>query len=167
MEASQVKDGRTGAASPPLRLEDFLPYRLNVLAASVSEGLARVYSERFGIDIPAWRVLATLGQFDRSTATGIGTHSRMHKTKVSRAVAALEARGLIRRTANPGDKREAFVALTGEGRSMYEAIVPLALAFERDVLAAFAAQDKRRLDQLFDALLASAERINGHRDAGG
>ncbi len=36
---------------PALLLETFLPYRLNVAAAQVSEGLARVYSERFGLDI--------------------------------------------------------------------------------------------------------------------
>jgi DNA-binding MarR family transcriptional regulator len=151
MEASEVK-GR----GPFLRLEEFLPYRLNVLAAAVSEGLAKVYSERFGLDIPGWRVLATLAQFERATATEIGAHSRMHKTKVSRAVTALEARGLIERSANPDDKRESFAALTASGRRMHAEIVPLALAYQRAVVAALPEADARRLDAIIDALSASA-----------
>jgi DNA-binding MarR family transcriptional regulator len=157
MEASEV--------NAPLRLETFLPYRLNVLAAAVSEGLAKVYSERFGLDIPGWRVLATLGQFGPVSSKQIGAHSRMHKTKVSRAVADLEARGLVRRAANPGDKREAIVALTAKGGTTYREIVPLALAYEREVLAAFPADEARRLEAVLDRLAASAERMNSGNDA--
>jgi DNA-binding MarR family transcriptional regulator len=148
-----------------LRLEEFLPYRLNVLAATVSEGLARVYSERFGMDIPGWRVLATLGQFGTVTAKHIGTHSHMHKTKVSRAVADLEARGLIRRTANPGDKREAIIGLTENGRHVYQEIIPLALAYQEQVLAAFSAADRRLLDAAIDRLTASAESLGSGENA--
>jgi DNA-binding MarR family transcriptional regulator len=157
METSEVKDGRNGTeAKAPLRLEAFLPYRLNVLAAAVSEGLARVYSERFGLDIPGWRVLATLGQFGAVTSKAIGAHSRMHKTKVSRAVAELESRGLVVRKASPGDRREALVALTDKGASTYREIVPLALAYEKQVLAAFPADEARRLEAALDRLAESA-----------
>src|SRR5690606_8188553 len=99
-----------------LTLEEFLPYRLNVLAEIVSQSLAKLYERRFGIANPEWRVLATLGQYPRMTAKQVGAHSRMHKTKVSRAVAALEAKGLIERSANADDLRESFLALTAAGR---------------------------------------------------
>jgi DNA-binding MarR family transcriptional regulator len=122
-------------ADAPLRLEAFLPYRLNVLAAAVSEGLARVYSERFALDIPGWRVLATLGQSGPATSKQIGAHSRMHKTKVSRAVAALEARGFLRRDTSRTDRREVMLTLTDAGAAIYREIVPLALAYERAVIA--------------------------------
>jgi DNA-binding MarR family transcriptional regulator len=153
MEASDI-----GGATP-LRLEAFLPYRLNVLAAAVSEGLARVYSERFGLDIPGWRVLATLGQSGPVTSKQIGAHSRMHKTKVSRAVAGLEARGLLRRSPGSRDKREAVVALTETGAAMYREIVPLALAYERAVLAGMPAAEAAALDALLDLLAESAARL--------
>ena len=79
----------------PLKLEEFLPYRLNVVASLVSQALSRIYAERYGIGVPEWRVLVTLGQFGTMTAKAIGAHSHMHKTKVSRAVALLERRKLI------------------------------------------------------------------------
>jgi len=151
----------TGEPEPPVQLllEDFLPYRLNVAAAKVSEGLARVYSSRFGLDIPGWRVIATLGQFGRATAKAIGEHSQMHKTKVSRALMQLQARGLVERSPNPQDKREAFIALTPAGIAVYGEIVPLALAYQTDLLAALDEPQRRQLDMIIDRLTEEALKL--------
>ena len=140
--------GRT----PALLLDAFLPYRLNVAAAEASEGLARVYAERFGLDIPGWRVIATLGQFASVTAKAIGAHAHMHKTKVSRAVLQLEARCLVARSPNPADKREAFLALTPAGRAVYREIVPLALSYQEELLRRLSAEERRALDGILAAL---------------
>ncbi len=153
--------GESGRAEaiPPLLLEDFLPYRLNVLAAEVSEGLARVYSQRFDLDIPGWRVIATLGQFGQVTAKAVGDHSHMHKTKVSRAVMDLEKRGLVTRSPNPLDKREAFLVLTPQGAGVYRDIVPLALAYQKALLHAVTAGKRDALDQIMASLTAEARRL--------
>jgi len=73
-------DADTAKPAPPLTLERFLPYRLNVLASVVSNALARIYAERFGITIPQWRIIATLGQFDTRTARDIAGHAVMRAT---------------------------------------------------------------------------------------
>src|SRR3569832_2104961 len=65
----------TAASEPALRLEDFLPYRLNVCSNLVSSALSRIYAERYRIGVPEWRVLVTLGQFGMMTAKAIGAHS--------------------------------------------------------------------------------------------
>jgi DNA-binding MarR family transcriptional regulator len=148
-----------------LKLEDFLPYRLTVLAETVSQSLAHLYADRYGISISEWRVVATLGQFQTMTAKDIGRHSRMHKTKVSRAVALLEDKGLVRREVNREDLRQAFLTLTGRGRKIYASLVPDALAFsrslaevlsapERDVLEAILPRLMQRSEELVDAIAA-------------
>jgi DNA-binding MarR family transcriptional regulator len=152
------------SAQPPLELERFLPYRLNVVAESVSRALSRLYAERYGISIPEWRVIATLGQYERMTAKAIGAHSRMHKTKVSRAVAALEAKGLAVRAANAEDLRESFLALSGRGRRLYAELAPRALAFERALDAALGARERRHLDALLHSLEARARELDGDPD---
>jgi DNA-binding MarR family transcriptional regulator len=71
-------------------LDAFLPYRLNRAAEFVSKRFAAGYKARYDMSRPEWRVLALLGARWRMTATEIGRHSGMHKTKVSRAVFSLE-----------------------------------------------------------------------------
>ncbi len=136
----------------PLHLEGFLPYRLNMLATEVSQSLAKAYGRRFGISIPEWRVLATLGQFGVTTARDIGAHSRMHKTTVSRAVAALEKRRLVVRRANRSDMREAFLALTDAGAAIYQEIVPMARAFSDSLCEGLSPAEMQQMNLLIDRL---------------
>lgn len=124
--ASKLQD----PVKPLVVLEDFLPYRLNVLASLTSNALAQIYAERFGLTIPAWRVVATLGQYGVRTARDIAAHGVMHKSTISRAVSNLEVRGLIARKPNPDDRREERLELTAAGAAIYEALAPEALQFE-------------------------------------
>lgn len=140
-----------------IALEGFLPYRLNVIAEAVSRALAREYGARHGINVAQWRVLATLGQYHTMTARDIGAHSRMHKTKVSRAIAALAERGLVTRRASNGDRREALVSLSARGLAVYRDLVPVARRFEAAILAGLSDEQRRRLDSLLDDL----ERLAG------
>lgn len=150
-----------GIGSERLELEKFLPYRLNVLAEVVSQSLSRLYETRFGIAIPEWRVVATLGQYRRMTAKEIGAHSHMHKTKVSRAVAALEKKGFLSRTPNDEDMREAFLQLTSRGEAVYKALAPDALAFSNALIDALSPAEQAALEtiltRLTDRSLALAE----------
>ncbi len=124
----------TPADQAPLKLEQFLPYQLNVVASLTSQALSRVYARRYGIGVPEWRVLVTLGQYGVMTGKAIGAHTHMHKTKVSRAVAFLEQRKLVVRRANREDMREAFLSLTAGGRAMYQELAPHALEFAQRLM---------------------------------
>ena len=151
----------------PLKLEEFLPYRLNVVASLVSQALSRIYAERCRIGVPEWRVLVTLGQFGIMTGKSIGAHSHMHKTKVSRAVALLEKRKLLTRRANRDDLREAFLALTPAGRAMYDDLAPIALEFANRLSAALDPADRaafeRAIDRLTERSAALAAELNKGR----
>ncbi|MFH1342921.1 MAG: MarR family transcriptional regulator [Pseudomonadota bacterium] len=113
-----------------LALENFLPYRLARAAEIVSRQFATLYRERHGLTRPEWRTLATVGQFNRITATEIGAHSSMHKTKVSRAIRALEMRKWITRQPDQTDRRVEHIELTREGRQRYRDLVALARTYE-------------------------------------
>ena len=128
-----------------LALESFLPYRLNRLAEAVSREFSKIYRDRFGLTRPEWRTLATLGEFGTATATAIGEHSSMHKTKVSRAVAELEKRKWLTRTPDAADRRVEHLALTKMGRGAYLELVPLAKAFEQRLLERATRADREAL----------------------
>lgn len=135
-----------------LTLETFLPYRLNRLADAVSRDFSRLYRERFGLTRPEWRTLATLGEFGTMTATQIGQHSAMHKTKVSRAVTELETRRWLERTPDENDRRVERLVLTRQGLAAYQAMVPVALAFQADLLRRLRTTSPRALLETIDAL---------------
>jgi DNA-binding MarR family transcriptional regulator len=144
----------TGGEGAPLKLEQFLPYQLNVVASLVSQALSRVYAKRYRIGVPEWRVLVTLGQYGVMTGKAVGAHTHMHKTKVSRAVAVLEGRKLLLRRSNRADKRESFLSLTASGRAMYEELAPHALDFARRLTEILTPADReafnRAVKQLTD-----------------
>lgn len=129
MALPQTRSAETPAAGT-LALEGFLPYRLARAAEIISRQFATLYRERHGLTRPEWRTLATIGQFNRITATEIGAHSSMHKTKVSRAIRALEERKWITRQVDQTDRRVEHIELTREGRTHYRDLVTLAHSYE-------------------------------------
>lgn len=145
-----------------LILEDFLPYRLNQAAEIVSRRFAAIYRSQYGLTRPEWRTLATIGQMGVTTATAIARHSSMHKTKVSRAVFALEQRGWLTRATDTADRRTEQLSLTRQGRRRYEELVALAEQFERELEQSLGRTAKV---QLLDGL-AAIERLAGSGPAG-
>ncbi|MCX7314969.1 MAG: MarR family winged helix-turn-helix transcriptional regulator [Alphaproteobacteria bacterium] len=143
----------------PLKLEQFLPYRLNVVASLVSQALSRIYADGYGIGVPEWRVLVTLGQYGMMTGKAIGGHSHMHKTKVSRAVALLEDRKLVIRRANRADMREAILALTAAGRAMYDDLAPIALDFANRLAEAVDPADRAAFERSVDRLTERSAKL--------
>lgn len=137
---------------PELILTEFVPFRLNRLAAQVSQDLAEIYAERFAIDIPQWRVLATLGAGRPITAQAIVASTRTHKSTISRAVASLLRRGWLRRLHHDADRRQRLLDLTPAGRAAYNDIVPLVLAYEAELLARLTASEQAALDRGIAAL---------------
>ncbi len=138
-----------------LRLPQFVPFRLNRLAGAVSEHLAAIYRGRFDLEVPEWRVMATVGQERGCTAQFIAASTRMHKTRVSRAIAQLRGRGLIERAPSSTDRRALQLRLSGSGRRLYAQLVPLALAREEELLASLSPPERR-------AFLVALGRLETH-----
>ena len=135
-------------------LESFLPYRLNRAAELISVSFSREYKQRFQMTRPEWRALAALGSVGRMTATEIGIHSNMHKTKVSRAVAALEERRWLKRRENETDRRVEHLELTPTGLKAYRKIADLAHTYQATLEKALGSGAIERIE----AGLADVER---------
>jgi DNA-binding MarR family transcriptional regulator len=96
-----------------------------------------------------------VGQERDSTAQFIAASTRMHKTRVSRAIAHLIRRGLIERAASAQDRRELPLRLSGAGRRLYAQLVPLALAREQELLSCMSAAERH-------AFLGALSRLESH-----
>lgn len=118
-------------AAEGFELNAFLPYRLNRAAEFVAVRFAAEYKARYQLTRPEWRTLAALGSSAHAmTATDVGIHSAMHKTKVSRAVSALEERRWLKRSEDEDDRRLEHLELTRAGRTAYRELTDLASAYQ-------------------------------------
>jgi DNA-binding MarR family transcriptional regulator len=127
-----------------LDLFRFVPFRLNRLAAEVSAALSGEYRERYGLDIPEWRVLATLGFRDEACSAQYIAHcTRTHKSTISRAVTALMTRQLIERVENEDDRREYRLRMTRKGSALYEELIPRLLRKEANILSCLSSREQK------------------------
>lgn len=138
-------------------LEKFLPYRLRILYDSVSSSFSAMYVKQFDFAPYEWRILASIAQNGSFTAKQLSQHSRMHKTRVSRAINKLSKKQLIEKTVNQDDKRETFLKLTDKGVHTYAKIAQLAVQFDEDILKCLSAKEQKSLSLIIDKLQQHAE----------
>ena len=149
-----------------LDLFKFVPFRLNRLAAEVSSALAAEYQARYGLDIPEWRVLATLGfRSDACSAQYIAHCTRTHKSTISRAVTTLMKRQIIERVENEEDRREFRLRMTAKGKALYEELIPRLLRREQEILACLSAQERKNLAALLGKIEASLDLVQTSAEA--
>jgi len=149
-----------------LDLFRFVPFRLNRLAAEVSAALSGEYQERYGIDIPEWRVLATLGfRNDACSAQYIAHCTRTHKSTISRAVTALMTRQLVERVENEDDRREFRLRLTRKGKALYEQLIPRLLRKEREIMSCLSPQEQKDFARLLGKIENSLDLVQTSREA--
>lgn len=141
--------------STELDLEHFLPYRLSVLSNRISQAIARIYSERFGLSVTEWRVMAVLGRSPDLSASEVAERTAMDKVAVSRAVARLIDAGRVSRATVDADRRRSRLRLSPAGRRIHRQVAPLALAFEREALSALSGAERIQFARLLDKLSAA------------
>lgn len=127
-------------------LEAFIPFELHQASEAQSQSFAKIYREKYEMTRTEWRVFAHLGQAKTMTATEIGQASKLHKTKISRAVFSLEKRGWLQRNTNEDDRRINSLMLSKHGRSVYEQLSQEASSFNEKLKQALGAKE-------FDSLL--------------
>jgi DNA-binding MarR family transcriptional regulator len=165
-EATGARDESVSAKSAHLDLFRFVPFRLNRLAAEVSAALSSEYQERYGLDIPEWRVLATLGfRDDACSAQYISHCTRTHKSTISRAVTTLMDRQLVERVENEDDRREFRLRLTRKGKTLYEQLIPRLLRKEQEILSCLSAQERKDFAGLLGKIENSLDLVQTAHEA--
>jgi DNA-binding MarR family transcriptional regulator len=152
--------------SSRLDLFRFVPFRLNRLAAEVSAALSSEYQERYGLDIPEWRVLATLGfRDDACSAQYISHCTRTHKSTISRAVTALMKRQLVERVENQDDRREFALRMTRKGNALYEELIPRLLAKESRIMSCLSARERKDFAAMLGKIENSLDLVQTSQEA--
>ena len=148
------------SAQPAVRhrspgLDDALAFRLNRTNRLLRTHLARFLDRHVpGISPEQWFILARVAQGPRVRQVDLAERVLADPPNVSRLVDALVARGLVRRSPDPADRRSWLLSLTKQGRQVTARLLDHTIIERQLVFDGIA-------DEL-DALAAALDRIDAN-----
>ncbi len=151
--ASRRPTVKRATLGPIGRLEDFIPYKLSVVANRLSQSIGRLFETKFNIQVPEWRILMALYAYDALVFNEVVDRTSMDKARVSRAQRRLVDLQLITSVNDPTDGRKIILALTAKGEKMCGDILPEAAKQEAWYLAALDENEQKQLDVTLDKLM--------------
>lgn len=152
------------ALGPIGKLEDFIPYKLAVVANRVSQSIGNLFETKFNIHFTEWRILMALYAYSELSFAEVVERTSMDKARVSRAQKRLVDLGMVRTRVDPDDGRRLFLSLTPTGAQRCNDILPSAAAREAWFLAALDDVEHRQLDIILNKLIARSNELVGHSE---
>ena len=160
MKASRTKRAVRARPKPErLSLQEFIPYKLAVVANRLSQSIGSLFEKKYGIQIPEWRILMALHSCGPLAPNEVVEHTSMDKGRVSRAQRRLVELGLIAASDDPRDGRRLVLFLTRKGAGMCAAIIPAARETESWFLSVLPERERQALDKALSRLLLRSQEL--------
>lgn len=157
-------NGGSGDEDAAFQLSEFLAHQLIAASRRITRVLADRYDEAFGLTVAEVAVLTVVAQNGSLSPTGIAQGASMDKVRVSRATAALVAKGLLRQARDPDDGRGRLLRLTRKGQGVTEGIGPVARDFETMLTGLFNKPDQANLRRILTRLNGALDAVDGGSD---
>jgi len=116
-----------------LKLDNQLCFRLYTAARLVT-GAYQPYFAQMGITYPQYLVLLVLWEKDKQPVCDIANRLLLDTNTVTPLLQRMEKAGLITRTRGKEDTRTRIVALTAQGKAMYEQAQSIPDCLKRDIV---------------------------------
>lgn len=154
MSADTLPEGllRNPPAVEEFGLEDFLSFRLLVLARALDRQAKRTYGESFGLALVEWRIMAIIGVMGDATVNKLAQRMDYDKAQISRAVTALVDSGYLKRARNAHDTRSAHLVLTARGRELHDELMAFGRERQRNLLGALTPAQRKALYEIIAEL---------------
>jgi DNA-binding MarR family transcriptional regulator len=120
----------TVAEAKMYRFTASLPYLLNRVGVRMGELFANELAANH-LTIPMYRVLAALSEADNQRLTDLSAMTTVEMTTLSRLVASMEKRHMLRRIRPDDNLRTVQISLTKTGRELAARLCPRAAYYER------------------------------------
>lgn len=124
-------------------LDNLLLYLL-ARAASQASGPMHEKVRKHGLSVPEWRTIMTIADTPR-TVGDLAVLLRMKQPTLTRLLDRMELAGLIRRKSDPNDGRRVLAALTARGETLARDLIPMALAYDADLLKQYSPAEAETL----------------------
>lgn len=130
-------------------------YLLYLLARASSEISAQFHDrlKSHGLQVPEWRVLASLSDGDGMTVGELATRALQRQPTMTKTIDRMEKSGLVDRRQGEPDRRQVRVFITAEGRRRVDAALDDAKRHEDEVLSEYPAEEARQLKTMLQTLI--------------
>ena len=137
-------------------LEAHLGYWLRMVSNAVSQSFAKkVESE--GVTVAEWVFLRVLYDAERIGPSLLAGRMGMTKGAISKLADRLVQKSLVKRDADPNDRRAHTLALTRAGRALVPRLAALADRNDEAFFGLLAAKERDQLERLLRKVVASRE----------
>jgi DNA-binding MarR family transcriptional regulator len=131
---------------------DYPTFRLTLVSKVMDRMTLRYFAKLSNVSLSEWRVLSRVCGNGEMTVGQIAEEAWVDRAEVSRAAAALGARGWMGRRANPNDGRTPIFFATEEGRQAYQPLLETRRQFHEDLLGDLSSLERELLDALLEKL---------------
>jgi len=152
------------APRPAFDLDRHVFYWLTQVIGARDRELTQGLRE-FGLRVPEWRALAALYARQRCTMSELADLATIDRTTLTRTVDRMQETGLLSRLADADDMRVTRLALTTQGRKLFEKVWPTVARLNELALAGLSKSDVLLLHKILERMRANLEDYVGETHA--
>jgi DNA-binding MarR family transcriptional regulator len=138
--------------------DQFLTFKLDLMRSEMINQANIAYRSACGLDVRLLRVLRCICDEPGITATAVKSQTLIEKTGLSKHLAELIERRLIRRTIHPGDARRFELWPTAAGKRAREGSNELGMKLEEEMLSSLSSREREELHRIADKLVEAFRR---------
>lgn len=160
MESPQNRTGENVLDRDPgtLTLDDYVTYKVTVLAQMFGREAARIYSSKWGLSLPQYRIMTVLSKLPGMSLRELTDQTQMDKGQISRVITQMEADGLITRESDENDGRRLILTLTPSGAQLFQQTIGTAESRQKAILSVLSREE-------LDNLNATLSKLSNHMRA--
>ncbi|MFG5776197.1 MarR family winged helix-turn-helix transcriptional regulator [Comamonas sp. J-3] len=147
----------SASLTQPQQPSDLLLYRLSKLTASAARLVTRLCERRYGITRREWGVLMWLAQQPGLQPSQLAEILELDRARISRAIASMQAKGLLLRQADSSNRRSTALQLSEAGQRLHDELLPQIRAINVQLLAPLQPQ---AVEQLSESLHVLQQQVN-------
>ncbi|NEX62520.1 MarR family winged helix-turn-helix transcriptional regulator [Noviherbaspirillum galbum] len=153
----------------PADFTSYLTFKLDLLKTEMNRRANLIYRQEFGLDVRLLRVLRAICDLPGRTASEVRDLTLIEKTLLSKMMAELIEKKLVRRTIHPDDARHYQLWPTASGTRVRIASDKIGHAMEQEMLAVLSAPERNALELILGKLvdgLSSASSAQSQKKSG-
>lgn len=144
---------KTGAMTADVKFASFLTFKLDLIRTEMISRANAAYKEAYGLDVRSLRVLRLICDEPGITASLVKDQALIEKTMLSKLIADMLARKLVRRTIHPDDARHIQLWPTATGQRIREASDELGQDLEAKMLSMLSPAEHATLDRIVNKMV--------------